>query len=148
MWSWAHLHVDFAGPMAGEKMYLIVIDVHTKLTEAVPMGVCSALTTIQALQTLFTQFGIPETTVSDNGPQFVTDEFENFCKANGIQQVRVAPYHPASNELAERAVCIFKEGLKNKTTGSLSDRVAQLLFEYHRTPHTTTGLSPAELMSG
>ena len=37
-------------------------------------------------------------------------EFENFCKANGMQHVRVAPYHPPSNGLAERAARIFKGG--------------------------------------
>ena len=144
---WARIHLDFAGPMAG-KTYLIVIDAHSKWLEVIPMGVCSATTTIQALRTLFAQFGIPESIVSDNGPQFVAREFQNFCKANGIQQVRVAPYHPSSNGLAERAVRIFKEGLKKQSTGSLSDRVARVLFEYRRTPHTTTGLSPAELMFG
>ena len=112
------------------------------------MGVRSALTTIQALRTLFTQFGFPKTIVSDNGPQFVAREFEDFCKANGIQHVRVAPYHPASNGLAERAVCTFKEGLKKQTTGSLSDHITRLLFEYCRTRHTITGISPAELMFG
>ena len=145
---WVHMHIDFAGPMAGEKMYLIVIDAHSKWLEVVPMGVCSALTTIQALRTLFAQFRIPEMIVSDNGPQFVAREFENFCKANGIQHIRVALYHPASNGLAERALHIFKEGLKKQTTGSLSDWIARLLFEYRRTPHTITGLSPAEMMFG
>ena len=121
---WAHVHIDFAGPMAGGKMYLIVIDAHSKWLEALPMGGCSALTTFQALRTLFAQFGIPETIVSNNGPQFVAREFENFCKANGIQYVRLAPYHPASNGLAERAVRIFTGGLKKQTTGSLSDHIA------------------------
>ena len=138
---WARVHINFAGPMEGGKMYLVVIDAHSKWLEVVSMGVCSALTTIQALRTLFAQFRIPETIVSDNGPQFVAREFD-------IQHVRVAPYHPASNGLAERAVCIFKEGLKKQTTGSLSDRIARLLFEYCRIPHTITGLSPAELMFG
>ena len=66
-------------------------DAHSKWQEVVPMGVCSPLTTIQALRTLFAQFGIPETIVSDNGPQFVAREFENFCKANGVQPPTILP---------------------------------------------------------
>ena len=58
---------------------------------------------------------IPETIVSDNGPQFVAREFENLCEANVIQHVQVAPYHLTSNELAERVESIFKEGLKKQT---------------------------------
>ncbi len=52
-------------------MFLIVIDAHSKRLEVVQMGTCSAATTIQALRTLFSQFGIPESMVSNNGPQFV-----------------------------------------------------------------------------
>ncbi len=64
---WARIHIDFAGPMPG-KMYLIVIDAHSKLLLVIPMGVCSAATTIQVLRTLFAQFGLPESILSDNGP--------------------------------------------------------------------------------
>lgn len=104
LWSWphapgSHVHVDFAGPMAGGKMYLFVIDAHSKWMEVVPMGVCSPLMTIQVLQTQFTQFGIPKTIVYNNGPKFVARKFENFRKANGFRCIQVAPYHPATNGL-------------------------------------------------
>ena len=60
----------------------------------------------------------------------------------------VAPYHPSSNGLAERAVRILKEGLKKIKDGALTDRLAQLLFQYRNTPHSTTGMIPAELLMG
>lgn len=62
----------------------------------------TALTTIQQLRKLFIQFEILDTILSDNGSQFAASEFQDF---------RVAPYHPSSNRLAERAVRIVK-GLK------------------------------------
>ena len=77
---WTRIHIDFAGSMSG-KMFLVVIDAHSKWLEVIPMGVCSATTTIQALRTLFAQFGIPELIVSDNGPQFVATEFQEFCQS-------------------------------------------------------------------
>ena len=144
---WARLHVDFAGPMDG-RMYLIVVDAHSKWLEVLPMTTATALTTIQHLRTLFARFGIPESLVSDNGPQFTAAEFQLFCKQNGIRHIQVVPYHPASNGLAERAVQTFKKGIQKFKSGTIGDRIARFLMQYRVTPHTTTGSSPAELLFG
>lgn len=129
-------------------MILVVIDAHSKWIEAFPMTTATACTTIQQLRKLFAQFGIPDTIVSDNGPQFSAMEFQEFCRLNGIRPTRVAPYHPSSNGLAERAVKIVKEGLKKQSSGTISDQIARMLFQYRITPHTTTGSAPAELLLG
>ena len=50
--------------------------------------------------------------VSDNGPCFKAYEFVEFCKHNHIKHIPVSPHHPASNGLTERAVQIFKRGVK------------------------------------
>ena len=78
-----------------------------------PMTTATALTTIHHLRTLFAKFGIPESLVSDNGSQFTAAEFQLFCKQNGIRHIQVAPYHPASQGLAERAVQTFKKEFRN-----------------------------------
>ena len=59
-----------------------------------------------------------------------------------------APYHPSSNGLAERAVQTFKQGMKKFTDGDLRDRLSRFLTHYRTTPHTTTGVCPAELLLG
>ena len=144
---WSRLHIDFAGPVAGT-VFLVLIDAHSKWIEVVPMTTATSLTTIQQLRQIFARFGLPETIVSDNGPQFSSSEFAGFCHSNGIRHILVSPYHPSSNGLAERAVRILKEGLKKIKDGSISDRLAQLLFQYRNTPHSTTGMIPAELLMG
>nr|XP_025043376.1 uncharacterized protein K02A2.6-like [Pelodiscus sinensis] len=45
-----------------------------------------------------------EQLVSDNGSQFVSQEFGNFMKANRIHHIISVPYHPSMNGLAERFV--------------------------------------------
>ena len=142
---WSRLHMDFAGPV-NNIMFLIIIDAYSKWIEVFPMSNITATTTIQRLTTLFAQFGIPDTIVSDNGPTFVSHEFESYLQHQGIRHVTSAPYHPASNGLAERAVRIVKNGLKRNTTGTLTERLACLLFNYRISPHGTTGVSPSELM--
>ena len=67
------------------------------------MKIATALNTIQHLRQLFARYGIPESVVSDNGPQFVAEEFWKFCEVNGIRHIRVASYHQSSNRLAERS---------------------------------------------
>jgi len=144
---WARLHLDFAGPFEG-KTILITIDAHSKWIEASCTPSTSSNAVIEELRTLFAKFGLPETIVTDNGPGFTSQEFEAFLKSNGIKHRTSAPYHPASNGLAERAVQIVKKGLKKVVSGSMNTRLAKVLFAYRITPQSTTGVSPAELLLG
>ena len=67
-------------------------------------------------------------------------------RSNRIKHITSAPYHPAINGLAERAVQIFKHDLKKVKTGTIQSRIAQVLFAYHITPQAMTGASPSELL--
>ena len=145
---WTRLHIDFAGPMTGGKMILVVIDAHSKWIEAIPTNGATSAIVIEQLRTLFSQFGIPEVIVSDNGPCFASAEYASFLSSNGVKRILVAPYHPASNGLAERAVQIVKRGLKKVIDGSWQSRIARVLFAYRITPQSTTGVSPSELLFG
>lgn len=69
-------------------------------------------------------------------------------KSNGVCHLASAPYHPSSNGLVERAVQTVKKSLKKITSGTLRARLARFLAAYRFTPHSTTGLSPAEMMFG
>ena len=104
---WKRIHVDFAGPFPG-KMFFIVVDAHSKWPEVIVMSSTTAQHTIEALRSIFSHFGLPEQLVSDNGPQFTSDEFAEFMKGNGIKHILCSPYHPSSNGLAERFVQTFK----------------------------------------
>ena len=144
---WSRIHIDYAGPLQGS-MYLVVIDAHSKWLEVFQMKNATSSTTIQKLRTLFAQFGLPKTVVSDNGSCFTSREFQLFMSRNGIHHIRTSPYHPSSNGLAERAVRVFKESFKKMKEGTVTDRLARMLFAYRNTPHSTTGVPPAELMFG
>ena len=144
---WARLHIDYAGPVHG-RMILVIIDAHSKWIEAICTATATSSAVIEELRTLFSQFGIPETIVSDNGTCFVSTEFEAFLSDNGIKHVTSAPYHPSSNGLAERAVQVVKRGLRKVTKGTMRSRLAKILFAYRLTPQTTTGISPGELLLG
>ena len=101
------------------RMFLVVVDAHTKWIEVFPMSNLTSFSTIQQFRTLFAQFGIPRTVVTDNGPCFISEEFREFMDKNGIHHIHSSPYHPASKELAERVVRGFKEGLKKMKEGTI-----------------------------
>ena len=67
-------------------------------------------------------------------------------KRNGIKHIKVAPYHPASNGLAERAVRVFKEGFEKMGEGNIQTKISRFLLCYRTTPHSKTGVPPAELL--
>ncbi|XP_077565015.1 uncharacterized protein LOC144180556 isoform X1 [Haemaphysalis longicornis] len=48
---WSRVHVDFAGPIAG-KMILVVVDTHTKWVEAIPLVHGNSETTVNCLRTI------------------------------------------------------------------------------------------------
>ena len=108
---WQRVHIDFLGPLRG-MMWLVAIDAHSKWPEVLPFRTTTTATdTIQALRTVFARYGCPEEIVSDNGPQFTSTDFGSFLEANGIRHRHTAPYHPATNGLAERFVQSFKKEL-------------------------------------
>ena len=137
---WTRIHIDFAGPFMG-KTFFVLIDAHSKWIDAVCTNSPSAAAAIEHLRTIFSQFGIPETIVSDNAACFTGEEFKDFVTSNGIKHITSAPHHPASNGLAERAVQIVKSGLKKLTEGTFNTRLAKILFAYRITPQATTGVS-------
>ncbi|XP_055699121.1 uncharacterized protein K02A2.6-like [Phlebotomus papatasi] len=95
------VHIDYAGPVYG-KWLLIVVDSYSKWPEVVSVTDQTTETTITELRKIFSTHGLPEVIVSDQGRQFMSCEFKEFCKNNGIVHKTGAPYHPATNGQAER----------------------------------------------
>ncbi len=129
-------------------MFLVLVDAHSKWLEVYHMTASTSQATIQKLRVMFAQFALPNTVVTDNAKCFTSDEFAEFLEKNGISHITSAPYHPSSNGLAERAVQSFKQGMKKFTKGTLTDRLSRFLYHYRNTPHTTTGVTPSELLLG
>ena len=104
--------------------------------------------TISILRQVFTIFALPEQIVSDNGTQFTSEEFNVFCRKNGIKHIRSAPYHPATNGAVERFVQTFKRALKSgrKEGRDTQHVISNFLLRYRSTPHTLTGVAPCTLM--
>ena len=110
------------------KMFLVVVDAHSKWSDVYPMNTCMSTATIEKLQQSFAVHGLPETAVTDNGTCFTSDEFNVFMRNNGTKHIKSAPYHPSTSGLAERAVQTLKQGLKKLKQGSIETSVSISLF--------------------
>ena len=151
LWSWPdipwdRIHVDFAGPVSG-KMLFVMVDSHSNWPEVCIMNETSADKTIAVLRDIFARNGLPRELVSDNGPQFTSQEFTKFMSTNGIRHVTSSPYHLASNGAVERFVQTVKKVLcaGEKDGMTLEMALATFILQYRNTPHPTTGLPPSSL---
>lgn len=153
-WIWpsrpgARVHIDFAGPFMGG-MYMIIIDAHSKWIDVVQMNKITSAATIKVLTNTFASWGIPEQIVSDNGPAFISQEFEMFMTLHGIKHIKSSPNHPASNGEAEQCVKTFKRAMKkqNDNPGDMSTKISNFLMTYRSTPNVTTKETPSKLFLG
>ena len=77
--------------------------------------------TIAILKRLFSQHGLLEIFVSNNGSPFM---LHHFCSSCCITRVRSPSYHPQSNGQAERFVYTFKRALlKAKGKGTTTEDI-------------------------
>ena len=79
---WSRLHIDYVGPYQG-KMFLVVVDAHSKWMEVSIVNSAMTATTIEKLRTMFATHGLPRTVVSDDGSVFTSSDFEQFMLRNG-----------------------------------------------------------------
>uniref|UniRef100_A0A914Q1Q4 RNA-directed DNA polymerase n=1 Tax=Panagrolaimus davidi TaxID=227884 RepID=A0A914Q1Q4_9BILA len=136
------VHMDFAGPMHGY-MVLIAVDSCSKWIDARPMKHANAYETTKFLFRYCADNGFPKLLVTDNGTQFTSIAFKNFCKENGIQHTTSPVYHPQSNGQAEKMVNIYKRFIKKKAHKAdgnfdLDLATSQFLHCYRTTPNTAT----------
>lgn len=140
--------MDLCGPLHNF-MYLLVIDAHTKWPEVANMkNNTKSDNVITFLKTLFARFGLPKHLVTDNGPQFTSEEMKDFCRTSNIKHSFSPPYHPATNSAAENFVSTFKSKLTKiiKSGKDAHSAVQLFLFDYRTTEQATTGKTPAKLM--
>ena len=96
---------------------------------------------IEHLKSIFARHGIPQTVVSDNGPQYLSSEFAQFAKEYRFNNITSSPHFPQANGESERAIQTVKGLLKRSNDPYLA------LLAYRSTP-LKLGYSPAELLMG
>ena len=99
---------------------------------------------------VFTKNGFPSKLITDNGSQFVSDLFKNFCESMNIEHETSSPYHQQSN-LAERYIKILKSMLQAYTEESQTawdENLQALAMAINTSVNSSTGLTPADIHLG
>ena len=105
---WQRIH---AGPL-NDQYYLTVVDSHNKWPEVLKCKRPTTNCTIGFLHELFARFGVVDCVVTDNGTQFTSNEFKQFCDTYQVKHITTPQYHPRSNGQAERFVDTLKRALR------------------------------------
>lgn len=124
------------------KKYLVVVDYFSKYIDCMELQSQSSFSTIETLKCIFGTHGIPKEIRSDNGPQFSSYEFRNFCNELDIKHVTSSPHFQSSNGAAERAVQTVKRLWRKSVDKQLA------LLDYRTTPLEEVNLSPSQLLMG
>ena len=117
--------------------YLLIVDYFSRYPEVIKLTSLTSKSVISAFKSTFSRHGIPDDLISDNGPQFNSDEFTQFISAYAIRHNTSSPYYPQGNGLAERTVKTIKNILKKTNDPCIA------LLSYRTTPFPWCGFSPA-----
>ena len=126
--------------------YVIVISYTTKFFDPNVMPNVESDTVVTNLKSIFAKYGIPQTVVSDNGPEYSSKEFATFAPQWDFQHDPSSPRYSQSNGMVERTIQTVKRTIK-KAIESKQDPYLTLLA-LRTTPLTSKQSSPATLLMG
>ena len=106
------------------------------------LGAISSAAVIKACKRQFARHGIPTPLVTDNGPQFASEEFRSFAKDWGFDIPVKSPCNPQSNGKAESAVKIAKN-IMRKAKRDKKD-LHKAILEWRNTPTDGVNSSPVQ----
>lgn len=124
----------------------MVCDHFSNFIEVESLQTTTTRAVCKALKTLFARYGVPDTLMTDNGPQFSSSEFGTFARVWSFEHSTLSPHYPQSNGRAENAVKTMKWLFMKCKEAGQSEYCA--LLDWRNTPTEGVGTSPAQRFLG
>jgi hypothetical protein len=132
-WSFTIWGVDILGPfpraVSGYRFLFVANDKFTKWPEATSVVNITQGAAVAFLRSIVYRFGVPSRIIMDNGTQFTSRLFQEYCEGIGTQLCFASVAHPRSNGQAERANAKILMGLKTRTYDCLKKHDANCVNE-------------------
>ncbi|XP_025828731.1 uncharacterized protein K02A2.6-like [Panicum hallii] len=133
----------------------MAIDKFTKLPEVTPIIKAKKNSVLKFIKDLVARYGVPNRIITDNGTQFTSYLFGDYCEDMGIKLCFASVAHPCSNGQAMRDNVEILKGLKTRTYNKLKnhgtgwiDELPAVVWANRTTPSRTTGETPFFLIYG
>ena len=100
---------------------------------------------------IITHFGTPRTLIFDNGLQFDSKSFREYCREFGIINRYSTPTYPQGNGQVEAVNKVIVNGLKKRldeVKGRWVEELPHVLWTYRTTPRRSTGETPFSMTYG
>ncbi len=94
---WDYLSCDLLEVGPGEEI-LVLTDYHSRWFELAILRKANTVNVTKSLDHMFLSHGLPQAIRTDNGPQFISEEFGEFMKECGITNVRGTPHYPEESK--------------------------------------------------
>ena len=143
---WTDLSADF-GQVAQDTYILVIQDEYSRYVVVEVLTSLTAKSVIPRFDKVFSEFGIPKTLKTDNGPPFNSDDFKKYMNLMGVHHRRITPLWPRANGETERFMRTVKKVIREKPH-NWKQQMHKLLLDYRSTPHSTTGVAPATVLFG
>ena len=130
LYAWTKLVTDifhFEGAS-----YLLVVDFTSRFPVLCKLTSMTGQHITNQCKLIFSEYGWPETLISDNGPCYTAEVFTNLMREHTVNHITSSPHYPQSNGLAEKYVQLVKNLFyKAKEEGK---DLFKCLMVYHNTP--------------
>ncbi|XP_014677059.1 PREDICTED: uncharacterized protein K02A2.6-like [Priapulus caudatus] len=126
--------------------YLLICDYYSKFPIVKKIhGRVTSQSVVNITKQVFSEQGIPETVISDNGPQYASQVFRQFTEEWGFSHVTSSPRYAQSNGFIERHVQTVKGVLAKAKAAHTDPDMAMLIIR--STPVDCHLPSPSELLN-